>query len=79
MTPVAYPDSAAADSVVSVVDFAADPVADFAADSVATSAAEAAGDPPAETDPLDRPTNSPWSWIRPTDWKQPNRTPWARS
>lgn len=79
MTPVAYPDSAVADSVVSVADFAADPVADFAADSAATSVAEAASDPPVEKDPLDRRTNSPWNWIHPNDWKQPNRTPWARS
>lgn len=79
MTLVAYPDSAVADSVA-VVDFAAGPVvADFAADSAATFAAEAAGDPLAGKAPLDRRTDSPRNWIHLNDWKQPNRTPWARS
>lgn len=79
MTPVACPDSAAAaaDSVASVADSAAGPaVVDFAADSAATSAAGAAADPPAEKDPLYRQIDSsPWSWIRPSDWKQPSRIP----
>lgn len=77
--PVAYPDPAVADSVASVAESAAGPVADSVVDSAATSAAEAVGDPPAERDPLDRRTDSLWSWIRPNDWKQPNRTPWVRS
>lgn len=79
MIPVAYPDSAVVDSVASVAESAAGPVADSAADSAATSAAEAAGDLPAEINPLDHQTDLPWSWIRPNGWKQPNRTPWARS
>lgn len=80
MTPVAYPDSAVADSVAVVADSAADPVvADFAADSAATFAAEAAGDPLAGKDPLDHRTDSPGNWIHLNDWKQPNRTPWVRS
>lgn len=80
MTPAAYPDPAAADSVAPVVaEFAAGPAADSVVDSAATSAAEAAGGPPAEKDPLDHRTDSLWNWIHPNDWKQPSRTPWARS
>lgn len=78
MSPLAYP--AVADSAASAADSAAGPAADSAAaDSAATSAAEAADDPPAERGPLGRRTDSPWSWIRPSDWRRPSRTPWARS
>jgi len=50
---------AVADSVASVVDFAAELVADFAADLAAMSAVEAAGDSPAGKDPHDHQTDSP--------------------
>jgi len=60
--PVACPGFAVAvDSVVSVVDFAVELAADFAADSAAMSAVEVASDSPAEKDPHDHQTDSPWS------------------
>lgn len=78
MPPVAFPAVAVVDSVVSV---AVDSAADLAAvvDSAAMSAVEAADGPPVGRAPPCHRTDSPWSWIHPSDWKQQSRTPWARS